>query len=171
MITRKIAPLSFEDGQQPSLLRIVDVGPRIKIDLPTMSSNEPRSSDVPVLRVGTSGSITVLYFAAAQTETGLFSEDIPLTAFSPHASSPTQRQNAGELNGKDISTAAQAAPRLSDLGTILISRHPSTKLAEVLESSAWSVNEEMVSDDPDEIAPIRLKAGDVVAVIPPVSGG
>lgn len=40
----------------------------------------------------------------------------------------------------------------------------------ILESSAWSLNEEMLeTDDLEEGG--ALKDGDVVAVIPPVSGG
>lgn len=138
-----------------------------------MSSNKPRGDSVPASRAGGSESITVLYFAAAQMETGLFSEDIPLIDFSssPYLPTPPQRQNAGGSNGNNTSTTAPVTPRLSDVGAVLISRHPGTKLAEVLESSTWSLNEEMVPDDPGEIASIQLKAGDAIAVIPPVSGG
>ena len=110
----------------------------------------------------------MLYFAAAQTEAKRFSENIPLSAFS--SQSQSQDVNGADLGSPSTSTT-QDGPTLSDLGAILVSRHPSTKLAQVLESSAWSLNEEMVSDDPDEIVAVRLKAGDVVAVIPPVSGG
>lgn len=111
----------------------------------------------------------MLYFAGAQTETKLFSEDIPLTAFPPHYP-PIQHASGANVEPPDT-TQTQIGPKLSDLGAVLISRHPNTKLAEVLESSAWSVNEEMVPDDPNEIVAVRLNAGDVVAVIPPVSGG
>ncbi|KAF8322157.1 hypothetical protein DL93DRAFT_2071957 [Clavulina sp. PMI_390] len=58
---------------------------------------------------------------------------------------------------------------LADLGSALLARHSDTKLSAVLATSKWSVNEEMVQEE--EIENIVLKGGDVVAVIPPVSGG
>lgn len=113
-------------------------------------------------------SITVLYFAAAQTETQLFSEEIPLSVIAP-------------LSSDLMSSLAPRSPHLSDLAATLVARYPHTKLASVLESSAWSLNEEMVPDDADgesmgapnemNVRNVVLKAGDVVAVIPPVSGG
>jgi molybdopterin converting factor small subunit len=85
--------------------------------------------------------ITVLYFAAASTATGLTSECVPLP---PHESF-----------------------RLSSLGPLLASRYPNSKLEEVLRSSRWSVDAEMV-DEPEDVV---LKGGEEVAIICPVSGG
>jgi len=89
---------------------------------------------------GSQSTITVLYFAAASTETGLTSEEVPLP---------------------------DGGLKISDLGELLISRHPKTKLGKVLETSQWSVDLEMV-DDPDATV---LKGGEEVGVICPVSGG
>ncbi|KAH9945246.1 uncharacterized protein BXZ73DRAFT_86768 [Epithele typhae] len=91
-------------------------------------------------------SITVLYFAAASTETGLTEEEVPLPM-------------AGD--------AANAAFPLKDLAALLAARHPDTKLGRVLEGSQWAVNEDMV-DDPGSVT---LRGGEEVAVICPVSGG
>ncbi|KAH8100097.1 hypothetical protein BXZ70DRAFT_894078 [Cristinia sonorae] len=85
--------------------------------------------------------VTVLYFAAASTATGLNSEEIEL---------PTPRPF-----------------KLSSLSNLLISRYPGKGLEKVLESSQWSVDAEMV-DNPDETV---LTGGEEVAVICPVSGG
>jgi len=84
--------------------------------------------------------VTVLYFAAAHTETGITSEVIDV--------------GPGGL-------------KLSELGQLLIGRHPDTKLQQVLAASQWSVNLDMV-EDPDSIV---LRGGEEVAVICPVSGG
>lgn len=83
--------------------------------------------------------ITVLYFAAASTATNMTSEkvQIPESFF------------------------------LSSLAELLAKHHPNTILGEILESSQWSVDEEMV-DDPRTV---ELKGGEEVAVICPVSGG
>lgn len=131
-----------------------------------------------------SASITILYFAAAQTEAGLFSEVVPLSSvrgdesklsdsLNPH--SLAEEAVAQTITGYDTSGLRSGhdsnEPRLSDLGATLVALHPNTKLGTVLESSAWSVNEEMVPNDSNDVASIRLKAGDVIAVIPPVSGG
>ncbi|KAI0671608.1 hypothetical protein C8Q78DRAFT_785690 [Trametes maxima] len=88
-------------------------------------------------------SITVLYFAAASTATGLTSERVPLP----------------------FSNASQFP--LSALADVLAARHPGTQLGAVLAQSQWAVDEEMV-DDP---AGVVLKGGEEVAVICPVSGG
>ncbi|KAI0049766.1 hypothetical protein FA95DRAFT_798468 [Auriscalpium vulgare] len=86
--------------------------------------------------------VTVLYFAAASTATGLSFER--------------------------VSIPADSAPfRLSALASLLASRHAGTSLGKVLEGSQWSVDAEMV-DDPKDVV---LNGGEEVAVIPPVSGG
>jgi len=64
--------------------------------------------------------ITVLYFAAALSATGMSQEEIPIP--------------------NDIEF------KLSDLPQLLISLHPN--LGEILKTSRWSVNLEM-EDDPD----------------------
>ncbi|OSD06317.1 hypothetical protein PYCCODRAFT_1464276 [Trametes coccinea BRFM310] len=86
--------------------------------------------------------ITVLYFAAASTATGLTTEAVPLQ--DPSRGLP-----------------------LSQLSDVLAARHPGTNLREVLAQSQWAVDEEMV-DDP---ARVVLKGGEEVAVVCPVSGG
>jgi molybdopterin converting factor subunit 1 len=83
-------------------------------------------------------SITILYFAAVSTATGKTTEQIPI----PSSGLP-----------------------LSSLSSHLASRY--TDLEKVLNTSQWSVNEEMV-DDPSSVT---LRGGEEVAVIPPVSGG
>ena len=86
--------------------------------------------------------ITVLYFAAASTATNLNSQRVALPA--DHA---------------DF--------RLSCLGDLLVSLHPTSGLDIILKSSQWSVDAEMI-DDPEKIV---LKGGEEVAIICPVSGG
>lgn len=93
--------------------------------------------------------ITVLYFAAAHSATGLEREPVQLPLPAP-ASDPT---NSGFI--------------LSALPTLLSSLHPHTKLNEILQTCQWSVNAEMV-DDPDTV---WLMGGEEVGVICPVSGG
>lgn len=83
--------------------------------------------------------ITILYFAAASTATGLTSEEVLLPKY-PY--------------------------KLCDLAELLSHRHPGD-LCEVLKSSRWSVDAEMV-DDADAV---HLNGGEEVAVICPVSGG
>ncbi|KAL0954781.1 hypothetical protein HGRIS_003731 [Hohenbuehelia grisea] len=84
--------------------------------------------------------ITVLYFAAASTATQKTTEQIRIPD-----------------NGL----------RLSELGNLLISQYPETNLRDVLQSSQWSVDAEMV----DDLDSVVLKGGEEVAVICPVSGG
>jgi molybdopterin converting factor small subunit len=88
-----------------------------------------------------STTITILYFASASTATGKTIEKL------------------------SIPSTGLPLPSLNDL---LISHYPNnTNLPKVLNSSQWSVNEEMV-DDPSSVI---LRGGEEVAVIPPVSGG
>ncbi|KAF9266613.1 hypothetical protein L218DRAFT_857783 [Marasmius fiardii PR-910] len=56
---------------------------------------------------------------------------------------------------------------LSSLAELLTSRHPNTELGKILKSSQWSVDCEMV-DNPEQV---KLRGGEEVAVICPVSGG
>lgn len=84
--------------------------------------------------------VTVLYFAAASTATGKSSETIRIP---------------------------DSGINLSDLGELLISQHPGTALRNVLQTSQWSVDAEMIVDPNDFI----LRGGEEVAVICPVSGG
>lgn len=67
--------------------------------------------------------ITVLYFAAASTATGLLSEKIPIP-------------NEGL--------------KLTELGRVLTARHSESDLGKVLNTSRWSVDLEMI-DDPEAI--------------------
>jgi len=85
-------------------------------------------------------SITVLYFAGALTATRKDSERIELP---------------------------EVEFKLSSLEPLLVSKYPATNLEEVLKTSRWSVDAEMV-DDPNTVI---LKGGEEVAVICPVSGG
>ncbi|KIK95420.1 hypothetical protein PAXRUDRAFT_91427, partial [Paxillus rubicundulus Ve08.2h10] len=85
--------------------------------------------------------ITVLYFAAASTATGIYEEVVELP-------------NPGPLP-------------LSSLGAYLVSLHPKSGLGDVLQTSQWSVDAEMVSDENT----VLLRGGEEVAVICPVSGG
>jgi molybdopterin converting factor small subunit len=84
--------------------------------------------------------ITVLYFAAASTATGLTEESVVL----PVSQYP-----------------------LSSLGGLLVSLHPDVGLDNILHSSQWSVNAEMV----DNVEEVTLKGGEEIAIICPVSGG
>ncbi|KAL1717810.1 hypothetical protein EV715DRAFT_273984 [Schizophyllum commune] len=99
--------------------------------------------------------ITVLYFAAASTATGLTSETIALPSPSPCAEPAS------------TSPCTPHAFPLTSLPSLLASRHPGTNLADILRDSQWSVDAEMV-EDPERVA---LTGGEEVAVICPVSGG
>ncbi|KAK7044245.1 hypothetical protein VNI00_007967 [Paramarasmius palmivorus] len=77
--------------------------------------------------------ITLLYFAAASTATNRTEERIPL----PRKDFP-----------------------LNSLAGLLASRYPDTGLGKILESSQWSVDEEMV-EDPHQVV---LRGGEEVAV-------
>lgn len=104
-----------------------------------MSTHTPSSDTSPPRAI----TITVLYFAAAFTATGIQSESVALP----------------------LSTA-DAFP-LSALDEFLSKRHAGTNLGAVLKTSQWSVDAEMVEDPVD----VLLKGGEEVAVICPVSGG
>jgi molybdopterin converting factor small subunit len=98
-----------------------------------------------------STSITVLYFAAAQTALGKISEIIQLPG----------------CEGKDSDN--NSGFPLSDLAELLVARHGTrgADLGNVLKISKWSVDAEMI----DDVGSFYLKGGEEVAVIPPVSGG
>jgi len=83
--------------------------------------------------------ITVLYFAAASSATGISQEELSI---------PDKT-------------------KLSDLTQLLISRYPNSNLGEILKTSRWSVDLEIV-DEPDQVT---LHGGEEVGVICPVSGG
>jgi molybdopterin synthase sulfur carrier subunit len=89
-----------------------------------------------------SNDITVMYFAAAQTATKKFADLVSLEA------------HPGGLP-------------LSQLGPILVSMYPGTNLEDVLKSSQWSVDAEMV----DDVEKVILRGGEEVVVVCPVSGG
>jgi molybdopterin converting factor small subunit len=61
----------------------------------------------------------------------------------------------------------QTLPTLVGLKDEIIARHPDPTTRSILEGSMWSVGDEMVDLEDD----VELKERDVVAVIPPVSGG
>lgn len=86
--------------------------------------------------------ITVLYFASARTAVDKHEERL-------------------ELDAQQCTVA--------DLNQVLLDRYSGTSngLAGVLKKSAWSLNEELVYDT----RATALSDGDVVAVLPPVSGG
>ena len=66
---------------------------------------------------------------------------------------------------------ASTVKYLADLPAALLQRHQehADELKAVLRRSAWSVNEELIPRE--EEATTELRDRDVVAVIPPVSGG
>lgn len=100
----------------------------------------------------TAMSITVLYFAAASTTTGLYEQSVPL---------PLSSANAPPNSPSGFP--------LASLTALLVSLHPNTGLDKVLKTSQWSVNAEMVPES--EVASVFLHGGEEVAVICPVSGG
>ena len=103
--------------------------------------HDPRHTSVTIRSYTTTmPSFTVLYFAAAYTATGLQSESIEVP---------------------------DGGLQLSSLSAELVRRHPNTSLEDILATSQWSVNVEMV-DDPSRVV---LRGGEEVAVICPVSGG
>jgi len=100
----------------------------------------------------TSREITVLYFGAAYTATGLHTEiiELPQTEF--------------QQDGEEGTTGFP----ISKLRNLLNDRHKASGLREVLETSKWSVNLEMIYTEEDAVI---LRGGEEVAIIPPVSGG
>jgi len=105
-----------------------------------------RACSLGLLMAASSTSINVLYFAGAQSAVKLQRETVAL----PESS-------------------AQTGFPLAELAALLIARHPHTGLDAVLQTSQWSVDEEMVTSD--DVVSTRLQGGETVAVIPPVSGG
>lgn len=94
-------------------------------------------------------SITILYFASIRTCLGIERESIALP-LTPHDES-----------------------RIADLPSAVARLHPENadKLGKILEGCMWSVNEEMVDLEDAEESSKVLQGGEVVAIIPPVSGG
>ena len=92
--------------------------------------------------------ITVLYFGAAHSETGVFSEIILLSC-------------------ETTSHEEQPSFPLRQLGDILVTKYPHTKLKDILKTSRWSVEAELVEDETQ----VELFGGEEIAVLPPVSGG
>ena len=86
----------------------------------------------------------MLYFASAKDATGLSSEDIPVP-------------------DTDSASASMTIPQLFQT---LEERHTKLKAKKILSSVAVAVNAEYV-----EVNAGQIKAGDEVAIIPPVSGG
>ncbi|KAL1747197.1 hypothetical protein HDZ31DRAFT_32512 [Schizophyllum fasciatum] len=123
--------------------------------------------------------ITVLYFAAASTATGRTSETIQLPSTTSAAATampapnapadvPNLTNPANPTTGNRTSNPNDPHPfPLSALPALLAARHPGTNLLDILRTSQWSVDAEMV-DDP---AGVVLRGGEEVAVICPVSGG
>ncbi|KAI0925985.1 hypothetical protein AcW1_008272 [Taiwanofungus camphoratus] len=101
--------------------------------------------------------ITVLYFAAASTATGLTVERIPLPVPSTSDSTEISLTSASKRTGFPLSA----------LSSLLAARHPHTTLETIISQSSWAVDEEMV-DDPNAVF---LRGGEEVAIICPVSGG
>jgi molybdopterin converting factor small subunit len=64
-------------------------------------------------------------------------------------------------------TLPSSSSTLLHLAELLAQKYPA--LGRVLRSSSWAVNEVMVGEE--EVEGFELKEGDVVAVLPPVSGG
>lgn len=102
--------------------------------------------------------ITVLYFAAASTSTGLFEQTVTLPTASTSDSTPKPEPEPEPTNFP-----------LASLAPLLISLHPNTGLDKVLEVSQWSVNAEMIPES--DVDSVFLHGGEEVAVICPVSGG
>ena len=57
--------------------------------------------------------------------------------------------------------------KLVDLTKLIVSRHPNSGIDRVLEGCRWSVDSNLVY----QLDSFVLEGGEVVAVIPPVSGG
>ena len=131
------------------------------IDGTTKDQSQTNPSSTTTVGSKPKRTITVLYFAAALTATGVQSEvidiDLPFPSVSGHS---PNANTAVDGEGK------KGFP-LSKLGDVLIQRHAGSNLDEVLKTSQWSVDAEMV-DDPESVF---LKGGEEVAVICPVSGG
>lgn len=127
---------------------------------PPNPSTTARDSSIGSIK--TLGRITVLYFAAAQTATDRYSEAIALDDVLAYSTAFSSSESASPPNTVPLSALA---PYLSSL----YPTSSATSLSSILASSAWSVNEEMIPEE--DVEQTVLRKGDVVAVIPPVSGG
>ena len=85
----------------------------------------------------------MLFFAGAKDAAGLASETIPLS-----------------------DTATEKAISIAELFKLLEERHPKLSERKILSSVAVAINLKYV-----DISCAKVKAGDEVAIIPPVSGG
>ncbi|GBE87822.1 hypothetical protein BKA93DRAFT_829537 [Sparassis latifolia] len=107
--------------------------------------------------------ITVLYFAAASTATGLTMERVPL----PLLPDSTNFATAAELTADSNRCSYPTGFPLTSLAALLSARHPHAGLGAILAGSKWAVDAEMV----EEPEAVFLRGGEEVAVICPVSGG
>jgi len=113
-----------------------------QLNLPPDTSSKPAYDPMASSPVAPAiRSLTVLFFASAQDAVGGLSS-LSLT----------------------LSSSSSTLPHLAEL---LAQKYPA--LGRVLRSSSWAVNEVMVGEE--EVEGFKLKEGDVVAVLPPVSGG
>lgn len=97
--------------------------------------------------------VTVLYFASVRTHLNLEKEEIPFE----HLRDPDP-------------TASSRSHHLTNLGAVkdaITHLHEGAALKQMLERCMWSVNDTMVDEESEQ----DIKPGDIVAVIPPVSGG
>ena len=85
----------------------------------------------------------VLYFAAAREAVGVTEEDIGMN---------------------EVGEAANSVGKFREM---LIKRHP--ELESVMKSCVFALNQEYILRDNEDTK--SIKDGDVVAVIPPISGG
>jgi len=112
--------------------------------LPSKSTSSPSST---FAQIAPTKPLQLLFFASAQSATRLSTLDFPLP---PSSSSTTSTPYTLPQLARDL---AQQFP----------------KLAQVLETSSWAVNEEMVGEE--EVEGWVLQGGETVAILPPVSGG
>lgn len=105
--------------------------------------------------------ITLLYFASARTAMGVSTEELDLPRGTLLFSLPSlllERLQDGKLGTTAMSTNSKGRKE---------------ELEQVFSRSAWSLNEEIVDlqEEEEQGTSTTLKERDVVAVLPPVSGG
>lgn len=121
-------------------------------------------------RRGASMSVTLLFFARARDLAGVRSADFPI----PAAAGAAAGGSAGSSNAGGAATsegAEKPSCTLAELKAAIVSKYPD--LGELLAPSTGdapsivvAVNQEFADSDEQ-----RIRAGDEVAVVPPVSGG